>query len=491
MIETTTPGALHPAVYLILLSGLTIFWVIPAAAWFLVRSEQDRAATQWFVATFVYASAASIFVLFQLYPSLSVFGLAGTLATISGLLFISSIRREYSKPLALPEICSVVLVDVCIFWAGYAQIIDRDAAVAMHLALISALEILLIYHCWKVRILHQSRSLWILILVFSIFALSNITRISEFISSGQLPRLLDFSSTGSAALIVNYVSVVFYSFGYWGFVIEKTKAREAKARAESIIEAEKASIAEERNKLLNQHLIERTALTDKLIATGKIAQSNALTALISHQINQPLSSLHLTLENLIDLQTIERTNTEKPELDLARKALSSVTRISELITGIRTLFSKSTNYTQVDINQIIEHVLELLEQSISKANVLIETSLKSKQQISVNSGEIEHVAISLLQNALEKKYPSTRRVVSIATRDSEHGVVLSVTDNGCSIAKVSEAEMFELAISTKPNGAGLGLWLSKSIVEQYGGSIVLARNKDNDVCFEVNIPAQQ
>ena len=211
----------------------------------------------------------------------------------------------------------------------------------------------------------------------------------------------------------------------------------------------------------------------KLIAIGR------LTASIAHEINNPLESI----TNLLYLMEVERESVEKWDnyLHLAQRELSRVVQISK-----QTLtFSRETStplHTQ--LSELIEEVLILYGRKIADKDLQVVRQYESSDKVTVFPGEMRQVLSNLIANAIEAtdaKGTLTFRIRSARNWSDQgvRGIRLSISDSGAGMPASVRKRLGEPFFTTKGNqGTGLGLWVTRSILNRYGGSLQLRSSVD-------------
>ncbi|MFY9185110.1 MAG: histidine kinase dimerization/phospho-acceptor domain-containing protein [Limnohabitans sp.] len=223
----------------------------------------------------LYSVVVSLFVFSPHFPLWVRGPLISGLSGLSVLLLLESLRSELSNtPSPWARYSFLALSWFLLIWLVFQFPRGESVGRALHLVLISGLEFYLVWVANRVRHLHQSRAIWILMFTISAFAFSNLSRVLEYLMRGEFSLLQDFTLPGRFALVMNYLSAIFYCYGYWGFVVEKSQNLMVKA-------TEQAVLARER---------------EKLAQVGKLAQSGALSASIAHEVNQPLAAIQLNAE---------------------------------------------------------------------------------------------------------------------------------------------------------------------------------------------------
>ncbi len=204
--------------------------------------------------------------------------------------------------------------------------------------------------------------------------------------------------------------------------------------------------------------------------TEKLAVAGRLAASIAHEINNPLAAI---TNCLYLVQQTEMDDTGRSYLEIAQKELDRVAQIT-----VQTLrfHRQSSRPGETDISELVETVLALFESRIRRQAVTVEKRFRAKSNLFAYEGEVRQVIVNLLSNAIDAM-PSGG-CVSIRTsrtqdwKTGQRGLALLVSDNGSGMGQDTIAHLFEPFYSTKGvTGTGLGLWVSKEIVDRHHGTI--------------------
>jgi two-component system, sensor histidine kinase and response regulator len=212
----------------------------------------------------------------------------------------------------------------------------------------------------------------------------------------------------------------------------------------------------------------------ELAHVSRIATMGELTASIAHEINQPLAAIIVN-----GSASLRWLGADPPNLEEARQAMTravrEANRAGEVIGGIRNLLKKdSPKMKQLDVNQIIEEVLALTENQLRKAGVTVHTELAADVPgVLGDRVQLQQVILNLIMNSIDAMRTITdrpRKLLIKSTKGPE-GVLIQVEDSGIGLDPERAARIFEPFFTTKPQGIGMGLSISRSIIESHGGRL--------------------
>lgn len=233
--------------------------------------------------------------------------------------------------------------------------------------------------------------------------------------------------------------------------------------------AHRAGLALENCMLYTSERATRSAL----IESEKLATAGRMSAAIAHEINNPLESV----TNLIYL--IQTSPDATPQIrERAASALSELSRLAHITRQNLGFYRELSTPTEVDLRQIAEETLSLYAGRFHANRITLQKSLKPAC-VNAIKGEIRQVLSNLLVNAIEAV--GERGTISIATARDDDRAVLEVSDSGGGIPSAILPKIFEPFFTTKEGfGTGLGLWISKGIVEKHGGTISVSDRADGN-----------
>lgn len=211
----------------------------------------------------------------------------------------------------------------------------------------------------------------------------------------------------------------------------------------------------------------------KLTRLGSMGE---LATVLAHEINQPLMAAGTYTR--MAAKSIAAGDPPDKAGEAARKAVVQVERAAEVVRRLRELIRLGrSELAPVGVPRIVTDTLELLRPDIERSNVRIEQRLSPDlPQVMVDALQIEQVLLNLVRNALEaiRESGRDRGVVSIiANRGDNAFVEIEVRDTGPGFASIAPSASLEPFISTKADGLGVGLSLSRSIVEAHGGRLII------------------
>ena len=220
-----------------------------------------------------------------------------------------------------------------------------------------------------------------------------------------------------------------------------------------------------------------------------------LAASIAHELNQPLGSIVTTGD-----ACLRWLAAKPPNLDETRQAVEAIirdgTRASSVLVRIRGLLRQGERVRErLDINDVIREVISLLDSELRRNGASLRTEMPRKlPPVVVDRVLLQQVILNLIMNAMEamRAVGNRARVLRIRTEEQPSGsIAVLVQDSGVGIDPEHLSRMFEAFYTTKVQGIGMGLTISRSIIEANGGRLWAVANDGpgSTFCFTVPIDA--
>jgi C4-dicarboxylate-specific signal transduction histidine kinase len=250
-----------------------------------------------------------------------------------------------------------------------------------------------------------------------------------------------------------------------------------------------AGIAIER-KLAGEERERLRQLQADLAHINRVTTMGELTASLAHEVNQPIAAA------VTDANTCLRwLNRDQPDVEEARQAASRIvkdaSRAGEIISRIRLLFKKGAAQRElVDVNEVIREMIVLLHGEATRYSVSIQTELADLPQVMADRVQLQQVLMNLMINGIDamKDADGTRELI-IRSQQAEDGqLVLSISDTGVGLPPQQADQIFSAFFTTKPQGTGMGLRISRSIVESHGGRLWATDNSQRGASFYIILP---
>lgn len=233
---------------------------------------------------------------------------------------------------------------------------------------------------------------------------------------------------------------------------------------------------------------------EELAHVARISTMGEMATGIAHELNQPLSAIASYSFIAKDLTENGSVDQKKLQETLAKLENQSI-RAGDIVRRLREFLKKpDSTRVKTDLNAIIQEVVKFVEHDIHKADAILILKLEeSPSEVLVDKIQIQQVLVNLIRNALDamQETPIRQREVTVSTRTLQDGhAEVIVSDAGKGLAQNELEQVFDTFFTTKQEGMGMGLPISRSIVESHGGKLWSKSNIDAGATFRFTIPRE-
>lgn len=227
----------------------------------------------------------------------------------------------------------------------------------------------------------------------------------------------------------------------------------------------------------------RKANEDALLRAEKLAAAGRLAATVAHEINNPL-------EAVMNLVFLARTTDEdnRPLLEMAERELARVSAIAKQTLGF---YRDTSAPADVSVAEVVKNVLDHYSGKIGSKDIEVETTISDDEVLHIRRGDLHQVISNLLANAIDAS-PKNGDIQVRVHKNAEGSILIEISDQGPGIPAALASRVFEPFFTTKKDvGTGLGLWVSKRLIEQLGGSLDLESDTSphaHGTCFRITLP---
>jgi signal transduction histidine kinase len=229
----------------------------------------------------------------------------------------------------------------------------------------------------------------------------------------------------------------------------------------------------------------------ELARSSRAITVGQLMATIAHEVNQPLAALVANAG-----AALRWLAGDPPRIDKARQAMTRIARdgnrASNVIARVRALVGRNeVQRTPLNLNSIVQEVIVLVRTELRRNNITVRANLEQNlQPIPCDRVQMQQVLLNLVVNAIEAMVVVVThpRLLAIATVADVAGVIVSVKDSGIGLDELVLERVFEPFYTTKPRGMGIGLAISRTIIEAHGGQIWAVPNEASGTTFQFRLP---
>jgi len=244
--------------------------------------------------------------------------------------------------------------------------------------------------------------------------------------------------------------------------------------------------AEEERERLRQALAE-------LAHINRVSMMGELTASLAHEIKQPIFAASADAETCVRWLARDRPNLAEAQ-EAALRLMKDVSRASDIINRIVSLFKKEAPQRElVDLNGVVQEMITLLRSEASRYSISIDAELtEGLPNVMADRVALQQVLMNLTSNAIESmKEVGAPGKLTIATRQGEnHQLLISVADTGVGVPAGQREQIFNAFFTSKLQGTGMGLRISRSIIESHGGRLWATSNAGPGAIFQFTLPVE-
>ena len=293
------------------------------------------------------------------------------------------------------------------------------------------------------------------------------------------------------------VSIMLYISRFWGISLINVafiqafvgQIHEHRVQAERSLakEQERSLLLLQQEQVHREMLNERDELIRQLTLSHKSAGMGALVASFAHELNQPLAASSLHAEWLKQKYPDEST----PEGMVAQSIFSDTQRASDIIRKLRNLFrTGKSEYALLDLAGVVQDVADILKIPAQEKGVRLRVHTQTGMHVLGDAVQLQQVMLNLLQNALQATSVVETRPTWIQVEGEllDGFAVVRVLDNGVGIALDQQSSVFSLFKTSKTEGMGVGLWLSRSIALAHEGELTFDSLPGQQTVFTLRIP---
>jgi len=228
-----------------------------------------------------------------------------------------------------------------------------------------------------------------------------------------------------------------------------------------------------------------------LAHVNRVTTMGELTASLAHEVNQPIAAAVTNAKTCLRWLTRDQPNLEEARA-AAMRIVNDGTRAAEIIKRIRLLFKKSASERElVDISEVIQEMIVLLRGEATRYFIVVGTELETNTPpVMADRVQLQQVLMNLMLNGIDamKTTNGTRELVVKSAAAENDQVLVSVSDTGVGLPPQHADQIFKAFFTTKAEGTGMGLSISRSIVESHGGRLWAAANLPRGTSFYFTVP---
>ncbi len=292
------------------------------------------------------------------------------------------------------------------------------------------------------------------------------------------------------------------------YSIERKRAEEALRKSHELLErrvTERTAELTATNKQLREEIAERKKaeqtlrkreehlreLQAELSNVSRLSAMGQLSSALAHELNQPLAAIMNYVQACRRAMETAGGPASDKIYEMMDKALDQADRAGAIISGLREIIEKGeTAPSEEDLNQIVEEASALALIGAPEKGIEVNLDLGARlPSVLVNKIQIQQVLLNLVRNSIEAMVASEKRELIVKTElEPGNAVEVAVYDRGPGLSKDVEKRLYQPFVTTKAEGMGLGLSISKSIIEAHGGRLWATPNSGGGTIFRFTLP---
>src|SRR3989441_1825777 len=387
-----------------------------------------------------------------------------------------------SKPFLWPKPPAIWSYGIAVLSVAAALIVSRLPAVHLQDAPVSLFLCAVLLSAWFGGIGPGLLATALSALAFNYYLLPPIHSLGP--KPDEIPRLVIFTAS---ALFVGSLSAAERS------AIESLRRARDDLR-KTVQELRSTNEALQAESLERKHAEEaRREAQAELARVSRVTTMGELTASLAHEVNQPIAAAVTNANTCLRWLTRDH-----PDVEEARAAASRIVKdaihAADIISRVRLLFKKSAPQRElVDVNEAIREMIVLLRSEATRYNITVRMELAADlPRIMGDRVQLPQVLIKLIVNSIDvtKEGAGALELAVKSQRTEKEEVLVSVSDTGVGLPPEQTEQIFNAFFTTKPHGTGMGLRISRSIVESHGGGLWAADNSPRGASFHFALPTK-
>ena len=387
-----------------------------------------------------------------------------------------------SNPLLWPKPPAIWSYGIAVLSVAAALIVSRLPAVHLQDAPVSLFLCAVLLSAWFGGIGPGLLATALSALAFNYYLLPRIHSLGP--KPDEIPRLVIFTVS---ALFVGSLSAAERS------AIESLRRTRDDLR-KTVQELQSTNEALQAESLERKHAEEaRREAQAELARVSRVTTMGELTASLAHEVNQPIAAAVTNANTCLRWLTRDRPDVEEARA-AAMRIVKDGTRAAEIVKRIRLLFKKSTPQRElVDVNEAVREIIVLLRSEATRYKITVRMELaEDLPRIMGDRVQLQQVLMNLIVNSIDamKEVDGTRELAVKSQRTKKEEVLVSVCDTGVGLPPQQADQIFNAFFTTKAHGTGMGLRISRSIVESHGGRLWAADNSPHGASFHFALPTK-
>jgi signal transduction histidine kinase len=396
-------------------------------------------------------------------------------AEISLLFSLLSLVRNIEKKWLVIAICLDIL------FVTFIELIRGDVGIRNVVLLLSIATLPIIVTNYLIckaylprQIMNNQFVKWLTLFELGMIGYGTLRLLAYFAPMPAIPR----ETPNDIAVIIYSIYVVLGTFRFIAYLCLRVTWVDQRSFSRNLL-----------NQTLAQELEEKAQLARKLMASSKAIGISALASSLAHQLSQPLTAIALMAD------TAKRDSAQTGKNNQLSSTLEEIStqsiKLAKLVKNLRQLFTTTSHpFVPLNLRKIADELLEIIEPSLETKKISLIKDFKSDPIIRGDALQLQQVLINVFNNAVDilTLDETEKKIIYFSITNNESYAIIEIRDSGVGISPSLLPNIFELYKTTKQDGIGVGLWLSKTIIEHHHGSITAINEPNHGALFKIEIP---
>jgi len=447
-----------------------LYLIMPVSVWLMLRKRQGPSNTLWCLGGLAFGWSLILLGMRDQWPEALTYVLAIWLLVLGPLLRVGALRHELQRPVWVTGLLALSLVYIAVY--VFFHVILDHASLRFVWSSLGAAAVLAWLGLLARDIYRRDKSIsaqWIFVCYVALAAVL-VMRLPGVLLGLREPTAMTQDPLSSLLIFLGVVSAIVGNIGFLGIHIERMN-REALESAKVQARQEEAT-----------RLSEQIAQLDRRRSVGEIAAS------LAHELSQPLTNIYLIADRMeLSLQQRQDESLNKYFADLNR----NTQKAGDILGRIRAFIqSKHTHFERVELSQVITDVSALIHDLAYNESVDLQVTWPP-QGVAVWADPIQlsQIFMNVLRNAIQATHGQPLRQLQIRVWREGEMAHITLTDNGPGLPPEALSQAGTAFFTTKSEGLGVGLSISKSIAQQHGGSLSIGNSPKGGAVVELQLPA--
>ncbi len=452
-----------------LLVTSVIFFILPLLTWVVLKGQRYRSVSYWCASGLMYGLGFFLMGLRGTVPDWVSFPVAILLIYFAALGRVQSLLYILRKPLSYSFMLLSALLFIALFEGIRLGLEDGELRILFSLSINMVFCAILGVLAWRIARLYRFSNAYLLVFVQLVLVIIISSNIIKLMSGLISPEDIMANIISLKAGAIGAIATVTANFAFIGMSLDSVISREAKLEINKFDAINKSQLV--------------IAQLDRQRSLGAMAAS------LGHELNQPLTAI-MTFTQMAK-QGVNKGLLDAIQLNaILDEVMSNTRRANLIIEKVRGFIRpEALKKSCVPMDQLVKDAAQFIRQDAMSRNVeLVFSQDKGSLIVLGDETQLSQVLLNIYRNALEAMAGQKTGKIYTAVQHVKPWIVIAVSDNGPGFSETVLENIGEPFFTTKPDGLGLGVSISKSIIEQHHGKLLMSNAKDGGALFEILLP---